>query len=702
MTKLYKSTLMAATLAMALTSAQGRTVAVVGSIMDSNSNGSIYQITSDGDKSLMTAATDAYSNYYSASGGGTYNDGTYYLSKNNSGIYNTYVFNAAETPWVRTGSAGGSAQVACTDMSYDTGQNVIYGFNLPSGTNYGKIRLITPSASDWSSTVLRIQVADEWQEITIDCTDPENKWHGLAFDSENQLWVITFGGQLNKVDKTNGKMTLIGDTGIKPAVNGSAAFDLKTGKLYWAVKNDDGSCIYEVNTEDATTTKVMDVPENKQMMGIYIPAPLAEDDAPSTATNLRYDFTDGSLTGNLVFEIPSTTFNGDEATGPVSYSVTIGADEPLTGDSEFGQIVTVPVTVAQSGMVSATVVLSNDAGSSPVAKLEGYIGYGVPIAPANVSLAYEEGMMNLTWEAVTEVVNGDGFLGSVKYKVTRKLGEDTSVVAEDLIEISYQEEASEPETGIETYVYTVEAYNEEFTSTGNNSVQLALGSAALPYTNEFNTIDEFNEMTAINCQPASKTWVYNSTSKNVTLAYDKAYAKDDYLIAPPVKLQKDHTYKVSVSAKSQTANYPEKITLKWGLEPTAEAMENTIFESENLPTAAEVYSATFTPESDITAYIAVQACSPEDMSTLTIDDFEIKEEIKEDITVGVGAINEDIPVMTVEKNIVTIKGAGLLTVMTIDGVVVEKMNVDSEAAVELNSGMYIISFNGKAVKTLVR
>ena len=74
MTKLYKSTLMAATLAMALTSAQGRTVAVVGSIMDSNSNGSIYQITSDGDKSLMTAATDAYSNYYSASGGGTYND----------------------------------------------------------------------------------------------------------------------------------------------------------------------------------------------------------------------------------------------------------------------------------------------------------------------------------------------------------------------------------------------------------------------------------------------------------------------------------------------------------------------------------------------------------------------------------------------------------------------------------------------------
>lgn len=429
-------------------------------------------------------------------------------------------------------------------------------------------------------------------------------------------------------------MTLVGDTGIKPTVNGSMAFDFKTGKLYWAAKNADSSSIYEVNLETAQPTKVMDVPDNKQMAGIYIPKPLAEDNAPAAATDLKYEFTGGNLTGKLTFTIPAETFNGDATTGPVNYSVTVGDAEPITGASEFGETVSVDITVASSGTYTSTVFLSNDAGDSPVAKVEGYIGYGVPVAPTNVALAYEDGKMNLSWDAVTEVVDNNGYLGTVKYKVTRKVGDETTVVAEDLTTNSYQEEVAEPESGIETYIYTVEAANEEFSSTNNNSVRQIIGSISLPYKNEFSTREDFDTMTGINGEPSSSTWVYQTTNKNVTLSWQSSYDKDDYLIAPPVKLEKDKKYTVSVTASSSNASFLEQIKLVWGLDPSAEGMDNVISEFNEVPTVATVCSGSFTADANVIAYIGVHACSPKSYRNLTIDDFEIKE----DTTVGVESV----------------------------------------------------------------
>ena len=271
---------------------QARPVVVRGSLMTSDTSGTIYEITSDGSKTQLSSGQ-----MQAASGGGTYFDGKYYMSKSWMSGYSAmgFIFNTSDIPWKSISSDEQSSSILSTDYAYDGVANVIYGFHKQYGTNY-VIGMITPG-STWSRKLVQVQSGPDMVDVKIDCSDADNRWHGLAFDNANQLWVITYGGVLNKVDKNTRAMTVVGETGIKPTVNGSAAFDMKTGKLYWAVKNASGSFVYEVNTATAEAVKVMDVPDGQQLMGMYIPEPLAEDGAPAAATNMHYDFVDGALRG---------------------------------------------------------------------------------------------------------------------------------------------------------------------------------------------------------------------------------------------------------------------------------------------------------------------------------------------------------------------------------------------------------------------
>lgn len=606
-----------------------RPVVVRGNLLNTDTSGAVYEITSDGSKTILT--NPAYATSYAASGGGTYHEGIYYMSKIWMSGYSsqTYNFDTSQVPWTsQDADANGSSTVLSTDYAYDAVDNVIYGFHKLSGTNY-VIGRITPGSS-WTRRLVQVQQGPDMVDVKIDCSDSANKWHGLAFDASNQLWVITYGGRLNKVDKNTGAMTLVGETGITPTFNGSAAFDFKTGKLYWAVKNAEGSAVYEVDTTTAAAVKVMDVPDNLQLMGIYIPAPAAEDGAPASATNIRYETVGGSLEGNILFDIPSTTFDDQPASGSVNYSVTVSGQDPVTGTSAYGQTVSVPFTAAASGMLSVEVVISNETGNSPVAKHEAYVGFGVPSNPTGASLTYENGVMTLSWDAVTTVADGKGYLGTVTYNVVRKTGGEILTVAEGIEETSYSEAAEEPSEGLAGYTYEVTAYNGSMASAGSATASLTIGSLPLPYTNSFDTIDDFRQFASFNVEPASKTWVHDSSGKRVTIGYDKAYTKDDWLITPPVKVTAGNTYAVSVVGKSQSGSYKELAELSCGFSPTPEGMTILLARpDEDLPTTATIISGSYTATQTGIMYFGIHACSKKDMSSLIIDDFDISEAVAE-------------------------------------------------------------------------
>lgn len=698
MTKFYKSLTAVAVLFSAL-SVNAKPFVVAGDLLTSDTQGAVYEISSDGSKSLLT--NPAYSTSYAASGGGCYNNGKYYMSKiwMNGYSSQTYTFDTGEVPWKSESSDGsGASTVLSTDYSYDTQADVIYAFIKYSGTNY-KIGKITPGSS-WSTRYVQVQVGPDMKDVTIDCSDPLNKWHGIAFDADNQLWVITFGGILNKVNKDTGAMTVVGDTGILPSVNGSAAFDFKTGKLYWAVKNSDGSAVYEVDTTSATATKIMDVPDNTQLMGIFIPEAAAEDGAPAAPANVHYDFAEGALDGSVVFDIPATTFDDQPAEGSVTYCVTVADNDPITGSAEFGQQnVSVPFSVTASGMVTTSVYLENETGKSPVVKYEGYIGYGTPVAPANVSLNYEDGKMSLSWDTVTEVSDGLGFLGNVKYNVNRICNGASEEVASGITETEFEEEIAEPEDGLMTYSYSVTATNEEFTSTAAASSSLTLGSIQLPYVNDFSTEADFNSMTNINCNPASKGWTWSKSSGYVTIGYDRDYTKDDWLISPPFKIHKGYEYTVSVDAKSQSASYPEKVGISWGFEPTEEGMSEVLVPGdENVPNTFTTYSGKFTAETTGIAYAGIHACSDKDMSTLQVDNFSITF----DIPAGIDNACDSSMSIRVAGNVIIANGNGHVNISAIDGTTVADTETNGELSVSVNPGIYVINANGTSSKILVR
>lgn len=692
----YKSILAAAVLATASTGLQARPVVVRGSLMTSDTSGTIYEITSDGSKTQLSSGQ-----MQAASGGGTYFDGKYYMSKSWMSGYSaqTMTFDTSEIPWKSVASdADGSSTVLSTDYAYDGVANVIYGFHKQSGTNY-VIGMITPGSS-WSRKLVQVQSGPDMVDVKIDCSDADNRWHGLAFDNANQLWVITYGGVLNKVDKNTGAMTVVGETGIKPTVNGSAAFDMKTGKLYWAVKNASGSFVYEVNTTTAEAVKVMDVPDGQQLMGMYIPEPLAEDGAPAAVTKIHYDFVDGELRGMLVFDVPDTTFDDQPASGPVTYMVTIGDERPITGSTTFGATgVMVPFVVEQSGKVAVSVQLKNEVGESPVTKFEAYVGYGKPMTPANAQLTYADGKMQLSWDAVTSVVNGEGYLGTMKYTVVRKTNSGEETVADGIEATNFEEAIAEPESGLASYTYEIKAVNGDMTSEAPASASLTIGSVALPYENAFETEDDFKALTAINVEPASKTWVWSKSGQNVTIGYDKAYSKDDWLITPPVNLHKGYTYTVSVSAKSQNSRYPEKVALAWGSAPTAAGMDQEIVAPAEAPTTATVYSGTFTAPETMKAYIGVHACSDKDMSTLTVDDFKVTETVPSGISTP---MSEGEAFVSVNGATVTVKGEGNVMIVSADGRVVREARIAGTLGTELNAGIYIVIVNGKSVKVIVK
>lgn len=699
MAKFYNVCLTAVAMIVGAASLQARPLVVAGNLLTSDSQGAVYEITSDGSKTILT--NPAYATSYAASGGGCYNDGKYYMSKIWMSGYSsqTYTFDTSEIPWKSVESDGqGASSVLSTDYSYDVETNLIYGFVKNYGSNY-RIAKITPGAS-WSTRYVQVQVGTDMKDVTIDCSDADNKWHGIAFDADNQLWVITYGGSLNKVDKNTGVMTLVGETGVKPTVNGSAAFDFKTGKLYWAVKNAEGSAVYEVNTSTAEATKVLDVPENLQLMGLFVPKSAAEDAAPAAPANVHYDLVDGSLDGSVVFDIPATTFDDTPAEGEVTYSVTVGEGEPVTGTAAFGQNnVAVPFTANASGLVSVIVYLENEVGKSPTVKYEAYVGYGVPVAPGDVTLTYSDGKMMVSWDIVSEVVDGLGYIGDVKYNVIRKINGEDETVAEGIEINVYEEDVEEPEAGMCSYSYSVVAVNGDQVSAASSSSAWTLGSVSLPYDNDFSTEEDFNSLTNINCEPSSKSWVWSKSSGYVSISYDKSYAKDDWLISPPFKIEKDYEYTVSVDAKSQNSRYPEKLGISWGYEPTADGMSEVLVAGdEDVPATFTSVSGKFVAPSDCVVYAGIHACSDMDMSTLMVDNFSIKKGVLSKIDV---VPVSEFSISVNDLNII-VEGNGVVAISSLDGISIAKFVNKGSMSIPVMKGIYIVSYNGHSEKVLVK
>lgn len=513
------------------------------------------------------------------------------------------VYNA--TTWELLYTKSGSNQTLAPDMTYDPNTDAVYGTFINAAGNgyvFGKFNIE-------SCTVTEIAAV-------------EAGFNGIATAPDGTIYGITGAGNLYTVNKTTGAATLVGDTGIATKYLVSATCDPVSGTLYYSLSpEDETGWLYTINKETAAATAVYQFPGDSEVVGLYIPAPAAEDKAPAATSEIALDFSQGSLTGFVKFTAPISLYDGTAVaagTEGLTYRIKANGEVVATAATTYGAEVNAEVTVPTAGEYKFVVTVSNEVGESPAMSAKAFVGNDVPKAPANVALTYQDGKMKLTWDAVTASVNG-GYVDpeAITYTVTRL--SDNVVVSEGKAATSYEETVAVPEE-LTVFQYSVKAVFSELVSAEAKSNAWTLGSILPPYTNSFDDASSIDGFAIIDANGDGKTWKWYDGA--VRAQYNSKSSMDDWFVSPGFKLEAGKYYAFSINARSNGTSYPEKLEIKMGAAPTVEGMTTTLVPVTTLDSKEYVtLTASIIPETTGVYYIGFHGVSDADMFYLYIDDF---------------------------------------------------------------------------------
>lgn len=504
------------------------------------------------------------------------------------------------------------------DLAYNPYDGKIYGF-FSNATNTGMV-LATISYDKSGETVTPIKEMDGvWVAIAA---APSGQLYGIQSDVEGSgTSVKVNSSSLYKIDRLTGEATLIGGTGQLPLLTGSATIEARSGRMFWTVSPDaSSSYLCEVNLNTGAATKVLDFDDCKQVVGLYAPAPPAEDDAPAEVTDAVAAFNGGSLSGKLQFKAPSTLYNGTPASGVLTYTVLLNGNEFAKGETSFGSTVSTDVTVAERGNYEFTISVANDKGPSPKVVVGRFIGFGVPLAPEGVKAAKTAAdKITVSWNAVTSSSDG-GYVDAAAVTYTVKRLPDEKIVSENTTATSL-EDTPDVSGGMAAYSYVVSADNHGCVSEAVESNKVVCGTAVLPWQESFKTSETLSFFTVIDANKDGKTWEYASGVVRVKYGNVKM---DDWLMSPPLKLEAGKVYHATFKAHSSNARYPETIEAKWGAGNTVADMTNTLVEPATLSGDYETLGGFIKPAVSGVYHLGLHGISEADMYNLEVCEIKIE------------------------------------------------------------------------------
>lgn len=454
----------------------------------------------------------------------------------------------------------------------------------------------------------------------------------LGLSSDKYLYGVASDANLYKISTVDGKETLVGPTGVAGLTDAEGRFyqqsgeiDQTTNTFYWAFTDKDlNSAIYTVDLTTGAATKVCDTPGNAQILGLSMPPAGFSGTNPAKVADLAAVFAEGATTGKVTFTAPSKTVTGDELTGDLTYEVSLNGEVVATGTTQPGAKVSADVTATEGSNVFMVVVKKGD-DASPKATTSLYVGFDTPYSVTDVKLVVRpiNGKSTLTWTAPTGGEH-DGYIGNITYDVVRY--PDGKLVSTGGTETSFTETLDTE--ALNVYSYGVVAVNNGKRSAEEKSNTVALGKYILPpYTETFDAADNFMLYKAINAADRSYTWNYNASQKVACSAYgDPAYAADDWLITPAIKLEGGKVYRLTFYARSVLSSYIERLEVKYGSAAEIASLTNTLLEPTDVPYDRS-NKANFTCElksdHDQVIYIGFHACSDPDNYYMQLDNISI-------------------------------------------------------------------------------
>lgn len=374
----------------------------------------------------------------------------------------------------------------------------------------------------------------------------------MAFSPEGVLYAVTSSGDLKTINLQTGELTLIGHTGIDKVVYAqSIAFDYRTGKLYWAAIMDEetkiSSVFYEINTETAGLTKLRQLEDYCQIVGLHILSPQAEAKAPYVVDALTVTFAaPGTLDGTITLTAPTKAYDKSDLSGTLDIKVYVNDLLIKEIQLQAGADTEIQHSFAGNGEYKISVIASNSAGEGVKGSISIYAGMDAPKVVNDLKLEVtESGLATLTWNTPDEGIN-DGYVDpeQITYKIVRMPGNvDRSTTGET----SFSENLPDD---LARYYYIVTPSIGEMKGEALNSNSVVSGDGIIPpLVTQMGSITPgtiagnfFNFCNIFDNDNNGYTFYESWNSAAVNTGYNEG-TSDDWIITPPFQLEKG-VYKV--------------------------------------------------------------------------------------------------------------------------------------------------------------
>lgn len=576
-------------------------------------------------------------------------------NENHYGIYNIPYTQGMEFSPVFTSTAA----IGC---GYDNGDGLFYGFaRVIEGGEYvyriyhydmetGEIVASLPVEQDMQASDIAVDPTTGkaygccpgendsfvWAELDYatgrrtDIAQLGMMLSGIGADKNGNFYAVGKTGKFYSLDKSNGRLSLIGDTKLNLQYLTGGCFNDRDNTFLMSYCTDASAGIAEIDITTGNAVILRELDPKDDITCLYIPLPAAADKAPAKPA-LSVTSAGGSLDVSISLTMPSTLYDGTSAAG-TTMGYSIYADDVLIkeGTATAGQKVTETAAMAQNGIHRFKAECSNAAGKSPVAKYSYYAGYGVPSSPKNVKLLWNDGTGTLSWEPVTTCAD-EGYINpqEVTYTVYDSKG---NVVAENIAADSYSVSLPLKSTYYTAY-YKVAAVNHGVSSAVVKSFPCGIGQFEAPFTMNFNTLKEFNYNTVYDANEDPEntpTWEWDSQSKRARIRYHEAEAADDWLFSPNIPLESGYAYVLNATVFEQSMKYAERIAIYYGKNATADAMTQEllpptdIYDNEDNPLH---FRLIMKPGETGTYNVGFHAISDKRQNSLYISSYNIEEKI---------------------------------------------------------------------------
>lgn len=452
--------------------------------------------------------------------------------------------------------------------------------------------------------------------------DVDDAFVCIAASPDGFLYGVNASGQFCRINKSDGVITVLGHTDVKPHYVQSAAIDWNTGTFYWAAMTDtDESVLYTIDPVTYMAKKIGNLPGDQEFIGLYVAEDVQTSITPQAPTAVEANFSGASLSGSVSFDVPESTVGGNALTGSVKAHAAVDG-KSFEIDATPGSRCTIPVEVSVNDLYIVSIWVSDDKAQGEKATVQKWIGPDYPESVSNVVCINDNGHVTVTWDAPSSVGRHGGFVDTSK--VTYVVGRDgggSMTTVKDLTECKFEQDFA-PDVAARV-TYSVRPVYEELVGPIAYSNTISVGSSVrtVPFSSNATNSDD---RIIIDANGDGTTW---QNSWGYAECVTPSGGADDWLLTPAIALKGGQIYELAYEVSAQLgAIKPQIIEVKMGTGATAADMTFDIDRQTVTVvqiTRLEELTVTFTAPADGNYRLGFRNCS-ENSGTLGLSGIKLK------------------------------------------------------------------------------